>query len=188
MDFILSAGDVASTWSISFSVLGVDGQLCTYFQNFPYLLACGEKRWVRLQQQRLEVFHSRSLFFNDSGNDGIKYQFLWTFYEAYDTAFNVICTTKTPKICNLRILLHFLRIISIYHAANFHNKLIQFGVCHNFGCRLRIGIIISHNVKPPGAVSVGTGPNWWPDKQPIHGTNRSCPGGCMPEWIDFKLR
>ncbi|GIY41524.1 hypothetical protein CDAR_573631 [Caerostris darwini] len=54
MDSFLSAGDVTSTWSISFSVLGVDGQLCVYFQNFPYLLACGKERWVRLLQQRLE--------------------------------------------------------------------------------------------------------------------------------------
>ncbi|GIY41523.1 hypothetical protein CDAR_573621 [Caerostris darwini] len=40
MDFVPSAGYVTPTWSISFSVLGVDGQLCAYFQNFPYLLAC----------------------------------------------------------------------------------------------------------------------------------------------------
>ncbi|GIY79941.1 hypothetical protein CEXT_387991 [Caerostris extrusa] len=44
--------------------LGSMGNCGEYFQNFPYLLACGEKRWVRLLQQRLEAFHSRSLFFN----------------------------------------------------------------------------------------------------------------------------
>ncbi|GBM69168.1 hypothetical protein AVEN_91752-1 [Araneus ventricosus] len=39
---------------------------------------------------------------------------------------------------------------SISITRDIFSRLIKVRVCHNFGCRLRIGIIISHNVKPPG--------------------------------------
>ncbi|GIY79943.1 hypothetical protein CEXT_388001 [Caerostris extrusa] len=85
---------------------GSMGNCAAYFQNFPYFLACGEKQWVRLLQQRLEVFHSRSLFFNVFGNDGIKCQFLFKFHETLGTAFNVYLSLQS-MIRNLMILLVF---------------------------------------------------------------------------------